>query len=188
MSIPLDIPEAVRQRLLNELRDRENVMWVAQPSGFSEASIIYVLFAIPWTIVSLLLLSVTEKSLDSLMVAPFILIGCGMLCTPIWLKWLARKSVYAITDQRAIFIEARFLGSFTIKSFTPDQMSVRFRKEYKDGSGHLQFWLFDYIDSDDKTILERECFEGIPQVKQVEALIHAMVATHQVEKREAEGE
>jgi hypothetical protein len=190
MSIPSELPDDVQQRLNNELRPGERVAWAAQPSGAiaSKASCFIYVFAIPWTLFSVfwVIFAAQASLLFALFGVPFVLVGLGMFRIPAWIKKMASRSVYAVTDQRAITIKAGLFGSFTVKSYLPEQLLNLERTEYKDGSGDLIFHKYYTRDSDGDRHLNREGFEGIPQVKQVEALIQAMVATHQVAKREVD--
>ncbi len=190
MPIPSELPDEVQQRLNNELRSGERVAWSGQTSGAmaSKASCFIVAFCYSVDGVCCLLdgHSRPGESVVCTLGLPFVLIGFAMLSSPAWIKKMARRSVYAVTDQRALTIKAGLFGSFTVKSYSPEQLQDIERTEYKDGSGDLIFHKYYTRDSDGDRRLNREGFEGIPQVKQVEALIHAMVATHQVAKREAE--
>ena len=77
---------------------------------------------------------------------PFILIGIGLLSSPLWAYRNARKTVYVITDRRALLIQGS--RSLTIRSFLPAQLSAIYRKEKRDGSGDIILSQWFYRDSD----------------------------------------
>ena len=67
---------------------------------------------------------------------PFLLIGIGLLSTPIWYYLSALKTVYAITNKRAITIyEGRY--SSTTQSYYPDHLQDIYTQEQKDGTGDV---------------------------------------------------
>jgi hypothetical protein len=45
---------------------------------------------------------------------PFIVVGLGMLSSPLWRGRKALRTVYALTDQRAIIFEGGFFGGVAI--------------------------------------------------------------------------
>ena len=130
-----------------ELRPGETVSFVEtpQPRYFTSASTGAFLFAIPWTLFALFWIGGAAGfkipdfkngfDLFPLFGVPFVLIGFAMLSSPIWAYRNAFKSVYVITDQRAI----TFVGGFrtTIRSFTPDDLKAIYRTERSDGSGDV---------------------------------------------------
>jgi hypothetical protein len=61
--------------------------------------------------------------------------GVGLLTAPLWehRKW--RKSVYVVTNRRAITFEGG--RRTTVTSYTPDQLKSLGRREKKDGSGDV---------------------------------------------------
>jgi len=66
---------------------------------------------------------------------PFVLIGIGMLSSPFWTHRKAFKTVYAITDRRAITFDAGW--TTTIRSYTPNRLQDVYRKEKRDGAGDV---------------------------------------------------
>ena len=135
--------------IARELQPGETVSFIEmpQPRFFTPTSTGAFLFAIPWTLFALFWVAgAAEFKLPDfkngfdffpLFGVPFILIGFAMLSTPIWAYRNAFKSVYVITDRRAI----SFVGGFrtTIRSFFPDDLDGLYRSERSNGSGDVIF-------------------------------------------------
>ena len=161
----LKIPRELRRMIDNELQPGELIRWVEQPLPrfFTAFSIKCVLLGIPWTsfaifftwgIVSGLKLPDPREVLppehisilfSNLILIPvvligmcFILLGFGMLSSPIWLWQAERDTVYLVTDKRALHA-LHFLNSTLIRSYLPDQIENIHRTESADGTGHVIF-------------------------------------------------
>jgi hypothetical protein len=67
----------------------------------------------------------------------FILVGTGMLLSPVWACWKAWRTVYAITDQRAILIAAPWQR--TVHSFVGQHLIDIHRVEAGNGRGDIVF-------------------------------------------------
>lgn len=68
----------------------------------------------------------------------FILAGAAMLLSPLLAWWCALRTLYAITDQRAIVVEAP-LWRATIRSFAGERLAEVVRREKPSGEGDLIF-------------------------------------------------
>jgi hypothetical protein len=62
-----------------------------------------------------------------------------MLLSPLWSWWLACHTLYAITDRRALLIEAPWLRR--IESFTGERLVHVIRVENRYGGGDIIFEL-----------------------------------------------
>lgn len=71
---------------------------------------------------------------------PFLLIGAGMLSAPFWVRRKASRTVYALTDRRAIVVAGTIRGGRQIRSYGPEDMRDMHRTERADGSGDLVFY------------------------------------------------
>ncbi len=133
-----------------ELEAGERVLWMEHPVAryFTPASRASFLFAIPWTAFSIFWIcgaagfklpdfSKGGAVLFPLFGLPFLLIGLGMLSSPIWTYRRARRTVYVITNRRAISFAAG--RRMTIRSFAPDELYDVYRTEKRDGSGDVIF-------------------------------------------------
>ena len=141
--IPPDLQDAVRR----ELDPGEEVMWSAmpRPKYFTAQTVGMFLFAIPWTAFAVFWVAAASRfevpqfnrgfDLFPLFGVPFILVGLGMLSSPLWAHRAARRTAYLITDRRAVIIEGGW--SSTIRTFTPDQLGGLTRREHSDGTGDV---------------------------------------------------
>lgn len=130
------LPDPLRRQVEEELEPGETVRWLGQPEpqGFVWAALFPFLFAIPWTLFSLVWMMAAAGVLpgfagpapvpgaiqmDRLGFAsfgiPFVLIGIGMLTSPWWIRRSLRRraenSAYVITDRRAIVFDAGYTDS-----------------------------------------------------------------------------
>ena len=65
---------------------------------------------------------------------PFLLIGLAMFLAPLWGWMSARRTVYAISSDRAVIIQGR-----SVRSFESDEIEELERYERADGSGDVIF-------------------------------------------------
>jgi hypothetical protein len=175
-----------------ELKSGERLLWTAQPicNRAWYPSIPIVLFAIPWTLFSLSFVVVafrmTRHVADSnssptglmpfavpLFGLLFVLVGVWMLSTPYWMRRRAQKTVYALTDQRALILTPAWRNAVTVRSIRPEDLSARTRTQRPDGSGSIFFTRLTVIkpDAEGGTRTETVGFEHITDVRAVEELI-----------------
>jgi hypothetical protein len=148
------IPPALQQILRRELALGERVAWQARPAPLSRvlASAVTFLFGIPFFAFSVFAtLSVTggfgsPRTPENNTANPFALLiggmfmlgGASMLLSPLRAWWLARRTLYAVTDRRALLIEAR-LRSTIVRSFSGVRLADVVRREDASGRGDLIF-------------------------------------------------
>jgi len=197
-----------QSQLDNELAGGERVTWSAQPIPWriSWPAWFVVLFGIPWTAFALFWMwGASGFGMDfpaigngggpfqfvqlifPLFGLPFVLIGLGMFSAPYWAYRAAKRTVYALTDRRAIIIKGGFWKSLTVKSYEPRLLNEVERKQYADGSGNLLFTINYTRNNDGDRTMTHEGFYAIENVKQVEELLRAMIAANS-EKQEDEVE
>ncbi|NEP11679.1 MAG: hypothetical protein F6K14_15990 [Symploca sp. SIO2C1] len=184
MESNLKIPKELRKKIDNELQPGEYIRWVEQPIPrfLTTSSIVTFLFAIPWTSFSLFWMwkALGEKLPDlregiqfqhlfALFGVPFVLIGLGMLFSPVWVWQAARKTVYLITDKRAILIQGG--SSITIRSYLPEQLKDVYRKEKANGSGDVIIAVRQWKDSDGDQRSEEIGFVGVRNSQEVEKIL-----------------
>lgn len=154
------LPDELDARVRSELDQGEQLLWVGQPrpSRFARATIPQVLFGIPWTAFAVLWTTMATWGLWGkagpaqnagpgmllgicfpLWGVPFILIGLGMLSSPLWARRRAKRTCYALTDHRAILLEAGTFRSVEVRSYRPAELTKMVRRENADGSGDLVF-------------------------------------------------
>jgi hypothetical protein len=114
---------------------------------------------------------------------PFVLIGLFMVASPIWLRRQAHKTLYALTDRRAIVFEPTWFRTVTVRSYTAAGLSHLSRRERPDGSGDLVFEEFttSSLDSDGNRSYSttRRGFLAIDRVREVEDLVRKTLLAHQ---------
>jgi hypothetical protein len=145
------LPSEVREAVLRELGPDEQLRWFGQPRslGFLLGSIPAVLFGIPWTGFALFWtygaagFKIPDFSDPDPMMffplfgLPFILIGIGMLSSPLWALRRASRTAYFVTNKRAVIIDG---GSRrTIQSILPGGFGDIVRRERSSGRGDILF-------------------------------------------------
>ncbi len=179
--LPIYLQELIEQ----ELQSDETIVWMDQPNPkrFMLKALPIILFAIPWTAFSIFWMAGASgfkipdfskpESFFMLFGLPFLFIGIGMLSTPLWIARNAKKTVYLLTDQRAIIFDGGW--STTIRFFKPDQLINISRKQRRNGTGDLIFVIqFTYNNQDNQRVKEIG-FIGIDDVKMVHDLIEKLV-------------
>ena len=143
-------PPQLQEALDRELEHGERGKWAGMPKPrlFTPASVGSFLFAIPWTGFSVFWIcgaagfKIPEfnkpQDLFPLFGLPFLLIGLGMLSAPWWSYRSAFRTLYAITNQRAVIIK-QGMSSNTVRSFTPSDLFDLEKVERRDGSGDVLF-------------------------------------------------
>lgn len=181
----LKLPKELRKRVETELQPGESIKWIAQPIPrfFTATSVVTVLFGIPWTCFALFWMwgaagseipdlskGVQPQYIFALFGLPFLLIGFGMLSTPLWLWQTARETVYLITDRRAISIE-KSLSTTTIRSYAPHELGHVYRRERPDGTGDVIIVKREWRDSEGDHMTEEVGFTGIRNPRDSERVL-----------------
>jgi hypothetical protein len=184
----LNIPKELRRKIDNELQPREFIRWVEQPIPrfFTAASIAGILFGIPWTSFAIFWLwaalgfqlpdlreGLQPQHLFALFGVPFVIIGFGMLSSPLWVWWAARKTVYLVTDKRGISIQGGWYT--TIRSYLPYQLNDVYRIERADGTGDVIIAIRQWKDSNGDRRSEVIGFLGIRNPREVENMLRQLV-------------
>lgn len=145
------LPSDVREAVLRELGPDEQLRWFGQPRplGFLMGSIPAVLFGIPWTGFALFwtygaagfkipdFTNPDPTMLFPLFGLPFILVGIGMLSSPLWALRRASRTAYLVTNKRAVIIDG---GSRrTIQTILPERFGDIVRRERSSGRGDILF-------------------------------------------------
>jgi hypothetical protein len=177
----------LQERVRRELEPGEMIRWMEQPVPrfFSPATVGMVLFGIPWTAFALFWICGASGfkmpnfsgggfALFPLFGLPFVLIGIGMLSSPLWAYRKALKTVYVITSGRALVIEAG--RTSTIRSYRPDQLRDAYRKERRNGSGDVILGQRVWTDSDNDRRSMDVGFMNVRDAKRVERLVNDLAA------------
>lgn len=170
-----------RRAVEAELRPGERIVWCGQPNPRRLAwqSLPLVLFGIPWTAFALFWMwgaSAGAMKFDDgpsrvfpLFGLPFVLIGFGLLGSPIWGWRRALRTVYAITTGRVLILH---VGARTlVEAYEAPGFDQLERTEGASGEGDLYFARERYRDRDGDARSRRIGFIGIPEVRRVEELL-----------------
>lgn len=185
MNLPGALPAALDAKVKQELEPGERLVWMEQPVPrfFTAASTPSFLFSIPWTAFALFWIAgaadykVPDFSqggfdLFPLFGIPFVLIGVGLFCSPLWSYWRATRSVNAITDRRAITFEGGL--AMTVTSYAPDRLRSLERKDRADGTGNIVFER-QVIPRAKGGSYEKELgFQGVREPRKVEQLLRGL--------------
>lgn len=111
---------------------------------------------------------------------PFVLVALALLCPLPWAIRKARRTLYVVTDRRAITF-LRGICSTSIRSFGPEQLTDLERKEKEDGSGDITFMsalkaLGRGEPDARRASAEGLGFFGIENVNDVEAMLKELAA------------
>ncbi len=185
------IPGELEDKVERELEACERIRWMGQPIPrfFTPISTAMFLFGIPWTVFSLGWMALTTWGVawsisDSQKVSglifivfalfglPFLLVGFGMLAAPLWARRNAFKTVYVITDQRAITFDA--VWTTTVRSYSPDQLQNIYRQERGNGTGDVFFSQRVWQDSESGQQVQNLGFLNIREAKRVEQMLREL--------------
>lgn len=186
MYIPSHLPPEWESRVRAELESMETVKWfgVPRPMSFVWVTIPIVLFAIPWTAFAIFwicgasgfklpdLSHFSPANIFPLFGLPFVLVGLGMLLSPLWAIRAAKKTGYVLTNRRAILFGGGF-GS-TVRSIEAARFNQFERRERSNGTGDI---IFEYVQRSSGNRSTRSVplgFIGIENVREVEKLVRAV--------------
>jgi len=188
-AIGSEVPGEMQDRVERELESGERVLWMEQPVPrfFSPGSTGAFLFGIPWTAFTVFgILSASDFKMPEfsnvgdvfipLFIIPFLLVGLAMLSAPLWTYRSTRKTVYAITDRRALSIEGG-LRSTTVRSYPPERLQEVYRTERRDGRGDVIIAARSWKDSDGDRRTEKLGFMNVRDAKTVEKMLRELGKT-----------
>ncbi|HEX9952239.1 MAG TPA: hypothetical protein VGB53_10750 [Rubricoccaceae bacterium] len=179
--LPADLDALAR----DELARGEAVEWAAPPDARRAAlsALGIWIFAIPWTAFSVFWTAMASLTVDdwtSLAVAfplfgtPFIAVGLAMLSAPWWAWRVARRTLYIVTDRRAILFEASGARAIGVRSFRPEALRDVRRTERPDGSGSLVFSQTGGRDADGDRTLTPVGFANVRDVRAAEDAVRML--------------
>jgi hypothetical protein len=172
-------PELADQ-IAAELGQDEQLIWAGQPRldlatrakyFLVPFGVIFAGFALVWMIVA----GFITFGLMAPCGLPFLAAGIALIASPAWLRSRARKTVYALTNQRAIIWEPGWFGSRTVRNYTSAGLGRISRTERPDGSGDLVFEEINTYhhntDGHGTWHTTQRGFLSIDAVREVEALV-----------------
>jgi hypothetical protein len=195
------LPPEAQSRIAGELQPGEKLIWAAQPipalyarSGWGLAifGIFFGGFALFWIAMAGGMMWFSNDgppgggsgigkafSCFPLFGLPFLAIGVGMLTAPIWMRRNAARTVYGLTDRRAILCQGKTFGGVEVRSFGPPDLTHMTRVERANGTGDLIFRevISTSYDSegDRRTNRTRIGFIAIERVRDVENLVRTQL-------------
>lgn len=150
MNLLETLPPALDEKVRRELQPREHIVWLGRPMPrfFTLKSTPAFLMGLLWTGMSLFMASsaVVNKlptlRLDGPPLIPLlglllVLPGLGMICAPLWAYLRGTRTVYVITDRRAITFDAGWRTA--IRSYYPEELQSMVPDENGDGTGSVVF-------------------------------------------------
>ncbi len=181
-----ELAEATEE-VKRELHADERLVWVGRPTRYKLRpqdffpmlfGLLFVSFAVFW-IASAAGLGKgssggsVQSSLFPLFGIPFVLVGLCVMLSPLWLARRAKRSIYAISNRRAIILERSGLnGSKSVRSFEGNELAFVDRLERSDGSGDLTFTREpNDSNSSHHPFLRPVGFIGVERVRDVQALL-----------------
>ncbi|MEW6207400.1 MAG: hypothetical protein AB1631_03470 [Acidobacteriota bacterium] len=175
----------LQMKTQDEMEAGERLLWSDQPDPkrLSRRAILISLFGIPWTAFALFWVVAAAgfrlpdfssfsdgfQAVFPLFGIPFVLIGMGMLAAPLWAYRSAKRTVYAITNRRALVIS--FGRAKKVQSYFEQDIGDINRTERADGSGNLIFRAEETTDNRGNVRLNQIGFFGVRDVRQVERIL-----------------
>jgi hypothetical protein len=189
--------EEMRQRVEAEIEPSERLLWTGSPdpARWAAGGIPAMLFGIPFTLFALFWMAMaggisflssgiarqtggpgfaTPFMFFPLFGLIFVAVGLGLLLSPLWAYLKAQRTIYAITDRRAITLEENAFGSRSVRSFGPDEISLMERRENANGIGDLVFSrerYNTYRNGRHRSHLRENGFFAIPDARSVERIL-----------------
>ena len=157
-----------------QFRRGERALWTERPSPLARArsKLTFFLFGIPFFCFAVFWIAGASQSGDAifpLFGIPFVVVGAGLLLSPVWSFWEARNwLVYAITDQRILII--RTFPRRKVESFEPSDITKLERTTKSDGSGNVIFAEEERRGRNGTYMMPRG-FYGVPNAMQVEEAV-----------------
>ena len=179
------IEPELRRAIDAELDAGERIVWLRQPVPWLlwRGTLAVLIFGVPWTAFAVFwtlgaagLVGSTARAtgwwayIFPLWGLPFIFIGLVMLSAPYWAARAAKRTIYAITDRRAIIWIPKAWGEKEVQSFEPRRLLSITRKERTNGSGDLIFEQFRETHGSSTTTIRRG-FMALRDVRDAEEVL-----------------
>ncbi|WP_437205245.1 hypothetical protein [Planctomicrobium sp. SH664] len=187
------LPEKQRRLVEEELSPGEKVVWIGQPLAARQMlrTIPVVLFSIPFTGFAMFWMFAAAgfrfprlqrpEDFFALFGIPFLCIGLGMMSAPYWQLLRTRRTVYVVTDRRAMIISG--IRTTRISSFLPHQFLTIKRTQRPDGTGDVTFGIPAMIMQQQKNFVvtshSEEGFFDIRDSRHVEGLVRELAGQDQ---------
>lgn len=191
------------QRVHSELSSGEHLVWVGQPRPdlYRGQTVFLCIFGVFFAGIALFILCIAlvmsvafagfGAAADGggagagigcfplffcLFTIPFFLIGGYMAAAPLWMPKRIGRTMYALTDRRAVVWEPYWFGSgYTVRSYTREGLGRMYRVDKSGGAGDLVFEEFYTTNTNSNgqmsTSRTQRGFMGIDRVREVEELV-----------------
>jgi hypothetical protein len=106
-------------------------------------------------------------------------IGIFLVTSPLWMGSMARKTLYAVTNRRAIIFEPQLFRTVQVRSYTASGLGAMARVERGDGAGDLVFEEYVTRGANNSTTTQRRGFLAVPRVREVEGLVRRTLLSSQ---------
>ena len=183
------LPPETRAAISNELRPDERVTWIGNPIAglYVRRYVPTYLFGIAWLGFAIYVMAGVSTAasrrgeravVPSLMVAgASTLLAVGVLGVPLLAWRKAKRTCYALTNQRAIIFEPHWWRGAEVHALEPADLSaLRGNVRFANGRGDLIFDQVEHVQSDDHTVILDRGFLSIENVKRVEEAVREMMA------------
>lgn len=181
------ISDELQREINGELEAGETIKWIEQPLSqfFCKRSVVEMIAGIPFAAIALFLIHEAMEFQDpdlreaieinyvpALIGILFIMVGLWMLLSPLrqWLK--ISRTVYLITDRRAISIESTWV--VTIRNYMPSQLREMYRKQRRDGTGDVVMMTHRHRDGEGASWTEEIGFMNVRNPREVEKLLQQL--------------
>jgi hypothetical protein len=167
-------PERLARLLADELRPTEKVLWTGRPSrahGVGQ-SLVGTLVGVIWVVLNLMAFRdrATLPWFVPILTVAGLLIGIWLLFSPVRTVWHNARTMYVITSQRALLIEAPW-RTVQVQTFTGQVLENVIRRAAPSGRGDLVFEREASAGRRGRTLYRDVGFFGIPDVHRVEQLL-----------------
>lgn len=180
---PLEDDPTIRR----ELGPGEKVVWQGRPQlgrlmiwslPMALVGIPFSAFAVFWTVGASQAVGAPGAGFFWLFGIPFLLVGAGLVLSPLGAAWKGTKTRYALTDRRAIVCEPQFGFGIQTRSYAADALTRIIRNQRGDGSGDLIFEEVPLRSNRGRARTIQRGFFAITDVRGVETLLRSTLLAH----------
>lgn len=195
------IDQAISTVLDRELGEGEHLVWAQRPNArcMFKKALPFGLFGIFWLgfLIGMILFEAHRQPLSGttqswvvslivlILVGIFLAVGLGLLLSPVWFWHTARRTTYALTNQRCLIVKASAGRKRRVTSFFPPEMEYIWRAESRDGYGDVVFGRADQAQGQRSTErLGEACgFIAIENPAEIERLVRQTLSAKAQETR-----
>lgn len=157
------------------LQPDEPVVWTGHPDAgrMARAARVMVAIGILFIVTAICFFLILRAILSAWLALaglPFALLGLLMVAAPTLARRRANRTLYVLTDRRALIRQPDWLGRVRVEEFSPRQLDEVTRVVDPDGSGHLVFFLRETA-LGEGMVTARKAFQAIERADEVESLV-----------------